>query len=470
MKYVSTRGEAPALDFADVLLRGLAADGGLYVPEEWPRWEPSQFASLAGLPYADAARRVMLPFVDGAIEEERLAEILDGAYETFHHPAIAPLVQLDPGLFVLELFHGPTLAFKDVAMQVLGRLMDHVLAERGRRATIVGATSGDTGGAAIEAFRGSERVDIFILYPHGRVSDVQRRQMTTPEEANVHAIAIDGNFDDCQTIVKGLFADHAFRERTALSAVNSINWARILAQVVYYVTSAVALGAPHRPVSFSVPTGNFGDVFAGYVAHRMGLPTDRLVVATNVNDILVRALDEGRYEVRGVVATQSPSMDIQISSNFERLLFEASGRDHAFIRQAMSSLKQSGAFTIGEAVLGRIGEKFSAVRVDEQACADTMARLHREAGYLPDPHTAIGIAAGAEAVASSEAPMVALATAHPAKFPDAVENATGVRPALPVWATDLAEKPERFEPMPADQRAVADHILSHARSTAFEVS
>ncbi len=469
MKYVSTRGEAPALDFADVLLTGLAPDGGLYVPDEWPRWEHSQFAALAGLPYADAARRVISPFVDGAIEEEALAEILDSAYQTFHHPAIAPLVQLDPGLFVLELFHGPTLAFKDVAMQVLGRLMDHVLKAHGRRATIVGATSGDTGGAAIEAFRGSERVDIFILYPHGRVSEVQRRQMTTPEEENVHAIAVDGNFDDCQTIVKSLFADRGFRERVSLSAVNSINWARIVAQVVYYVTSAVALGGPHRPVSFSVPTGNFGDVFAGYVAERMGLPIDRLVVATNVNDILVRALEDGRYEMRGVVATQSPSMDIQISSNFERLLFEASGRDASSIRQAMASLKQSGAFPIGDAVLGRIDERFSALRVDEQACADTIARVHREAGYLADPHTAIGIAAGAEAAARSEAPMISLATAHPAKFPDAVEKASGVRPALPVWATDLTEKPERFEPLPADERAVADHILKHIR-TPSEVS
>jgi threonine synthase len=465
VRYVSTRGHASAPDFAEAMLAGLAADGGLYVPESWPRLGPEEIAGLAGLSYAEAAGRVIAPFVGAAIDADALRDMIAEAYAQFRHPAVAPLVQIAPNDFVLELSHGPSLAFKDVAMLLLARLMDLVLAGRGGRATIVGATSGDTGGAAIEAFRGRERVDVFILYPHGRVSDVQRRQMTTPLEDNVHAIAVEGTFDDCQAIVKGLFADEAFRRRVALSGVNSINWARIVAQVVYYFTSAVALGAPHRPVSFSVPTGNFGDIFAGWVARRMGLPVERLVVATNVNDILARALADGRYEVRAVIPTTSPSMDIQVSSNFERLLFEASGRDAAAVGRWMDGLRQSGAFAIDPATLQAIGGVFSAVRVDEEACAATMGGLQRGAGYLADPHTAIGIAAARLAPRDPATPMIALSTAHPAKFPDAVAAATGIRPALPDWLADLGERPERYDVLPADRDVIARHILQTTRVT-----
>ena len=346
MQYVSTRGEAPPLGFIDVTLAGLARDGGLYVPESWPRLSPQTIAGFAGRPYAEVAVEVIRPFVGNTISEADLSRMAREAYGTFRHPAVVPLTQLGAGSFLLELFHGPTLAFKDVAMQLLARLMDHALAARGERTTIVVATSGDTGGAAVEAFRGRSRADLFVLFPAGRVSDVQRRMMTTAADDNVHALAIDGTFDDCQAIVKGLFNHHAFRDRVRLSGVNSINWARIVAQTVYYFTAAAALGAPHRKVAFTVPTGNFGDVFAGYVAERMGLPVDRLVVATNVNDILARTLATGTYEPREVVATSSPSMDIQISSNFERLLFEAYGRDGKAVRGLMASLAQSRSFSV----------------------------------------------------------------------------------------------------------------------------
>ncbi|MEJ8571767.1 threonine synthase [Microbaculum marinum] len=463
MKYVSTRGQAPALDFSDVLLTGLAADGGLYVPETWPSLSQGEISALAGLDYADAAQRIIAPFVGEAIEAGALRQMLHDAYGQFRHPAVAPLVQSSPNGWILELFHGPTLAFKDVAMLLLARLMDHVLAERGGRATIVGATSGDTGGAAIEAFRGLERVDVYILYPHGRVSDVQRRQMTTAREDNVHALALDGTFDDCQAIVKGLFGDEGFRSRVTLSGVNSINWARIVAQVVYYFTSAVALGAPSRPVSFAVPTGNFGDIFAGYVASRMGLDIERLVVATNVNDILARTLDTGRYEVRSVVPTSSPSMDIQVSSNFERLLFEASGRDSDAVARWMDGLRQSGSFTIDHATLAAIRERFDAVSVDENACGTTIRDMLASGGYLADPHTAIGLAAARRHGNDPATPMITLSTAHPAKFPDAVEAAAGVRPALPDWLSDLHEREETFTRLPADQAAVASHIVSTTR-------
>ncbi|HOV04566.1 MAG TPA: threonine synthase, partial [Kaistiaceae bacterium] len=354
MKYVSTRGNAPKLGFADVLLAALARDGGLYVPESWPQLAPEEIADLAGRPYAEVAFRVIQPFVGGEIADADLKRMIDEAYATFRHPAVTPLVQVGPNDWLLELFHGPTLAFKDVAMQLLARLMDHVLAARGARATIVGATSGDTGGAAMEAFRGRAATDVFILHPHERVSPVQRRQMTTLGDPNVHALALKGNFDDCQAQVKAMFNHHAFRDRLHLSGVNSINWARIVAQIVYYFTAAVALGAPRRPVAFTVPTGNFGDIFAGYVALRMGLPIARLVIATNVNDILARTLETGRYETRGVVATTSPSMDIQVSSNFERLLFEALGRDAASLRGLMASLAQSGRFDIPAPALAAI--------------------------------------------------------------------------------------------------------------------
>lgn len=463
MKYTSTRGEAPVLEFSDVLLQGLARDGGLYLPETWPEFDAGAIASFAGKSYQHVAFEVIRPFVGDAIAETDLKQMIDEAYKGFRHPAVAPLVQTGSNTFLLELFHGPTLAFKDVAMQLLGRMMDHVLTERGLRATIVGATSGDTGGAAIEAFRGRERTDIFILFPDGRVSNVQRRQMTTPSEANVHALALTSNFDDCQAIVKGMFNHFAFRDRVALSGVNSINWARILAQIVYYFVAGAALGAPHRKVSFTVPTGNFGDIFAGYAAMKMGLPVEKLVVATNVNDILARTLETGRYEKRGVAATISPSMDIQISSNFERLLSEAYGRDGAAVRQLMNQLNQSGSFEIEAGPLSAIRSVFAAGRCDEQQTSDTIASVWREAGYLLDPHTAIGVHVAAQHQDDST-PMVVLGTAHPAKFPDAVEKASGVRPDLPGSLKDMMHADERQQVLAADQGAVEDHIEAHARA------
>jgi len=464
VRYVSTRGEAPPLNFVDVTLAGLARDGGLYVPEAWPSLMPQTIAGFAGKPYAEVAVDVIKPFVGDAIDAADLSRMAREAYGAFRHPAVAPLVQLADNRFVLELFHGPTLAFKDLAMQFLGRLMDHALARRGERTTIVVATSGDTGGAAVEAFRGRSHADVIVLYPDGRVSDVQRKMMTTPEDANVHALAIDGTFDDCQNIVKGLFNHHAFRDRVRLSGVNSINFARIVAQVVYYFTAAVALGAPHRKVAFTVPTGNFGDIFAGYVASRMGLPVDRLIVATNVNDILVRTLASGTYEPRGVQPTMSPSMDIQISSNFERLLFDANGRDPAAIRALMASLDQSRTFTIKANALAAIRGMFSAARADEQETAATIRTLKREADYIADPHTAVAIAVAEKEAHDPSVPMVVLSTAHPAKFPDAVEKACGVRPALPDWLGGLNEKPERQTRLPANQAAVEKFILSVSRA------
>ena len=464
MRYISTRGEAPALGFIDVTLAGLARDGGLYMPESWPVLSAEQIAALAGRPYAEVACEVVRPFVGGTIPDADLARMAHDAYGTFRHPAVAPLTQISPGTFVLELFHGPTLAFKDLAMQFLSRLMDYALVQRGERSTIVVATSGDTGGAAVEAFRGSNQVDVIALYPHGRISDVQRRMMTTPTEQNVNALAIEGTFDDCQAIVKGLFNHHAFRDRVRLSGVNSINWARIVAQVVYYFTAAVALGAPHRKVGFTVPTGNFGDVFAGYVAARMGLPVERLVVATNVNDILVRTLETGTYEVRGVTATASPSMDIQVSSNFERLLFDASGRDPVTVRALMGSLMQSGRFTIALDALAEIRSRFTAARADENETAATIRTMHKEAGYLIDPHTAVAIAVAEKENRDPTVPMVVLSTAHPAKFPAAVESASGIKPELPDWLGDLNTRTERVSVLPSEQGAIERFILAASRA------
>jgi len=464
LRYISTRGEAPDLSFIDVTLAGLARDGGLYVPESWPFFSSDQIAALAGRPYAEVACEVIRPFVGGTIADADLSRMAREAYGGFRHPAVAPMTQLDPKTFLLELFHGPTLAFKDLAMQLLARLMDHALAARHERATIVVATSGDTGGAAVEAFRGSAQVDLIALYPHGRISEVQRRMMTTPREGNVHAVAIEGTFDDCQAIVKGLFNHHAFRDRVRLSGVNSINWARIVAQVVYYFTAAVALGAPHRKVAFTVPTGNFGDVFAGYVAARMGLPIERLVVATNVNDILARTLASGTYEVREVTPTASPSMDIQVSSNFERLLFDAYGRDPVPVRALMGSLAQSGRFSIASAALAQIRARFSADRADEDETAATIRTVRKEAGYLLDPHTAVAVAVAEKERRDGAAPMVVLSTAHPAKFPDAVRAACGITPELPDWLGDLGTRPERITVLPNDQGAVERFIsaASHA--------
>jgi len=409
------------------------------------------------------AADVIQPFTGGTIAHADLLAMSRAAYATFGHEAVTPLVQIEPGVFVLELFHGPTLAFKDVAMQLLARLMDHVLRKRGGRVTIVGATSGDTGGAAIEAFRGRSRADVVILFPEGRVSDVQRRMMTTPTEANVHAIAIKGTFDDCQALVKGMFNDHAFRDRVALSGVNSINWARIVAQVTYYFAAAVALGAPHRAVSFTVPTGNFGDVFAGYAAKRMGLSIDRLGIASNANDILPRAHETGVYDMRGVIATSSPSMDIQVSSNFERYLFEANGRDAAAVRGQMQSLAQSGRFEVG-AALEPWRRDFETAAASEAEVADAVRGVREASGYLMDPHTACGYVALGKAKHRGKAPDVVLSTAHPAKFPDAMEAITGTRPALPVRLSGLMTAPERFVVLENDLAAVRSYVEGQARA------
>ncbi len=464
MHYISTRAEAPPLGFVDVMLAGLARDGGLYVPETWPQLDASSVAGFAGRPYAEVAVEVIRPFVGDAIPVHDLARMAREAYGNFRHPAVAPLVQYGVNEFLLELFHGPTLAFKDLAMQLLGRLMDHALASRGERTTIVVATSGDTGGAAVEAFRGGARSDVFVLFPAGRISDVQRRMMTTAEDDNVHALAIEGTFDDCQAIVKGLFNHHAFRDKVRLSGVNSINFARIVAQVVYYFTAAVALGSPHRKLAFTVPTGNFGDVYAGYVASRMGLPLDRLVIATNVNDILARTLATGSYEPRGVVATSAPSMDIQVASNFERALFEAYGRDGKAVRTLMASLAQSRRFALSARALASLRTVFSAERADEAETAAAIRTTLRETGRFIDPHTAVGVAVAEKEARDPSIPMVVLATAHAAKFPDAVEAACGHRPPLPDWLADLDSRPERITTFAVDERAVEQHILSTSRA------
>jgi threonine synthase len=463
--HVSTRGEAPAISFTDALLAGLARDGGLYVPERWPALSRDAIAAFAGSRYAEVAKAVMGALVDGEIAAPDLGRMIAAAYAPFRHPSVAPLVQIGDNLFVLELFHGPTLAFKDVAMRLLAQLMDHALKARGGRATIVGATSGDTGSAAVDAFTGLDQVDVFILFPHGRVSDVQRRQMTTVDAANVQAIAVDGTFDDCQALVKAMFNHAGFRDELQLSGVNSINWARVAAQAVYYFTAAVALGSPHRPVSFSVPTGNFGDILAGWAAKRMGLPVEQLMIGTNANDILARTLGSGSYEIKGVQPTTSPSMDIQISSNFERLLFEAYGRDGGAIRRLMANLNQSHAFMIDAQPLSRIREEFSARAVNEDSVVAEMAETYRTTGYVLDPHSAVGTRAGRALLNESpETPVVALSTAHPAKFPDAVERATGVRPALPPHMADLMERKESFTVLPNDQAAVERFIRERARA------
>jgi len=464
MRYVSTRGEAPSLDFVDVMLAGLARDGGLYVPERWPVLDRASIESFAGKPYAEVAVEVIRPFVGDGITQADLARMTREAYGDFHHPAVAPLTELNPNLFVLELFHGPTLAFKDLAMQLVARLMDHVLHQRAERTTIVVATSGDTGGAAIEAFRGRAQTDVVVLFPQGRISDVQRRMMTTAPETNVHALAIEGTFDDCQALVKAMFNHHAFRDRVRLSGVNSINWARVVAQAVYYFTAAVALGGPHRKIAFTVPTGNFGDVYAGYVAFRMGLPIDRLVVATNVNDILVRTFATGAYEIRDVVATSSPSMDIQVSSNFERLLFDAYGRDAPAVRALMGSLAQSGRFMVSAQALKELRSLFTADRADEQECAAEIRAWMREADYCVDPHTAVALAVAEKETRDPSVPMVVLSTAHPAKFPDAVKAACGLVPVLPDRLADLAKRKERVTVLPADQAAVERYVTSVSRA------
>jgi len=464
MRYISTRGEAPSLDFVDVMLAGLARDGGLYVPERWPTIDRATVGKLAGKPYAEVAVEVIRPFVGDGIAEADLARMAREAYGSFRHPAVAPLTQLDPSLFVLELFHGPTLAFKDLAMQFVARLMDHVLHQRAERTTIVVATSGDTGGAAVEAFRGRAQVDVVVLFPQGRISEVQRRMMSTVPDSNVHALAIEGTFDDCQALVKAMFNHHAFRDRVRLSGVNSINWARVAIQVVYYFTAAVALGAPHRRIAFTVPTGNFGDVYAGYVASRMGLPIDRLVVATNVNDILVRTFATGTYEIRDVIATTSPSMDIQVSSNFERLLFDAYGRDAQAVRALMASLAQHRRFVLSASAIKELRSLFTTDRADEQESAAEIRAWVREADYCVDPHTAVALAVAEKEKRDPSVPMVVLSTAHPAKFPDAVKAACGVTPALPDTFADLGHRNERIVVLPADQTAVERYVTSVSRA------
>jgi threonine synthase len=465
LQYISTRGEAPRLGFEDVLLAGLARDGGLYMPVAWPSIAPQTIADFAGRPFAEVAADLIEPFVGQELARKDLITLTRAAYQRFSHPAVTPLRQIDRSLWVLELFHGPTLAFKDVAMQLLARLMDHVLARRGQRVTIVAATSGDTGGAAIEAFRGLRHATVVVLFPQGRISEVQRRMMTTPAEVNVNALAIEGTFDDCQALIKAMFNDLAFRDRLRLAAVNSINWVRIVAQLTYYFVAAAALGAPARRVAFSVPTGNFGDVFAGYSAKAMGLPAEPLVIATNENDILQRAWSTGLYELGEVVATSSPSMDIQVSSNFERFLFEASGRDPAFVTGKMRSLEQSRSVGLGEAMLP-YREAFIAARVDEAAVGACIRRVKAESGYLLEPHSACAVVAARRTQTSKtqHIPQIALATAHPAKFPDSLAAITGERPALPDRLRALMSEPERITTLPKDLGAVERFVARCAKA------
>ena len=457
MRYVSTRGRAEVLDFAQAMMTGLARDGGLYLPETIPTLSAEQIAALEGLPYEEAALRVIAPFVGDSFSQDELSGAIARAYAGFDHVARAPLVQLAPGHHLLELFHGPTIAFKDFAMQLIGQLFQMALAKSGQRVTILGATSGDTGSAAIEAFKGLPNVDVFIMYPHGRVSAVQRRQMTTPDDANVHALAVDGTFDDCQARLKDLFNDHAFRDAVGLAGVNSINWARVLAQIVYYFTGAVSLGAPGRAVDFTVPTGNFGDIFAGSIAKAMGLPIGRLVVATNQNDILHRALSTGEYRVGTVAPSISPSMDIQVSSNFERALWLAYGRDGAAVSQLMDELK-SGGFAISQGALQALRETFASGRMSEEETSAMIATIRAETGQVICPHTAVGVAVARQNLRPG-VPMITLATAHPAKFPDAVQAAIGLRPDLPPQMAGLFQRAERSTRVENDAEKLKSLIL-----------
>jgi threonine synthase len=449
--------------FEDALFAGLAPDGGLYLPERWTRLDRDELAALHGASYQEIAARVLAPFVGDDLSEAELRELIARAYAGFDHVAIAPLTQLGPNDWLLELFHGPTLAFKDIALQLLGLLFEHFLARRERAITIVGATSGDTGSAAIAACAGRARMAVVILHPHGRISEVQRRQMTTVTATNVHNVAIEGTFDDCQALVKAMFNDAAFRTRLNLAAINSINWGRIMAQAVYYVSAALALGGPWRKVAFAVPTGNFGDVYAGYVAHKTGLPLAQLIVGTNRNDILARFFESGTYSAGAVAPTMSPSMDIQVASNFERLLYDLYEGDGAAVTRLLGA---HGRIQVSDDALARAREMFDAARVDEEATAATMAEVRQATGELVDPHTAVGICAGRIRRLDPKVPLVALATAHPAKFPDAVHKATGVRPALPDRLANLYERPERCAVLPNDLPAVQRHIQELVMETA----
>jgi threonine synthase len=459
LQYISTRhGSAQSeqpLGFEDIMLAGLARDGGLYLPAEWPQFSKAEIAALRGKPYVEVAFQVMRPFVGGTFDEATFRRLIGEAYASFETPEVAPLKPLgDGGLHLLELFHGPTLAFKDVALQLLGRMLDHTLQKRGQHATIVGATSGDTGSAAIEAVRDRRTIDIFMLHPRGRVSEVQRRQMTTVLAPNVHNIAIQGTFDDCQDLAKACFNDLAFRDRHALTAVNSINFARVMAQIVYYFWAALKLGAPDRPVAFTVPSGNFGNVYAGYAARQMGLPVSHFVIATNTNDILARFLESGSMTMSGVVPTFSPSMDIQVSSNFERLLFDLYGRDGKALGDAMVAFRRTGTLAVGGNALGGVRALFDAGRVDDAGTLAAIADCSRRFGEVIDPHTAVGYAVAQQHRRDAAVPMVVLATAHPAKFPDAVQKAIGTRPALPARLADLLDRTERVEGLANDAAAL----------------
>ena len=466
MRYVSTRGGVGPCSFEEALFAGLAGDGGLYLPERWPRVEREEIAAFQGASYQEIAARVLAPFVGDDLGEAELGDLIARAYAGFDHVAIAPLRQLGPNEWLLELFHGPTLAFKDIALQLLGLLFEHFLARRERAITIVGATSGDTGSAAIQACAGRARMTIVILHPRGRISEVQRRQMTTVTAENAHNIAIEGTFDDCQALVKAMFADSAFRSRLNLAAINSINWGRIMAQAVYYMSAALALGGPWRRISFAVPTGNFGDVYAGYVAHRMGLPIDQLIVATNRNDILARFFASGTYSAGEVAPTMSPSMDIQVASNFERLLYDLCARDGAEVARLLGKFAAHSSLKVSGDALGRARELFDAARVDEDATVSTMAEVLGTTGQLLDPHTAVGIRAGRARRLDPKIPLIALATAHPAKFPDAVAKATGIQPELPERVADLFERPERCTVLSNDLAAVQRHIQELVMETA----
>jgi len=458
LRYISTRGGVQAAGFEEVLFAGLATDGGLYVPETWPALDRDHLASLQAASYQDVANYVLRPFVGDDIAPAELERLIEAAYSTFSHQAIAPVKQLAAGEWVMELFHGPTLAFKDVALQLLGLLFEHFLARRDGTITIVGATSGDTGSAAIATTAGRAHMRTVILHPKDRVSDVQRRQMTTVDAANIHNIAIEGSFDDCQALVKAMFNDQPFRQRQNLSAINSINWGRIMAQIVYYVTASLALGGPWRRMTFCVPSGNFGNVYAGYAAAKMGLPIEQLIVATNRNDILARFFESGMYSAGDVSPTISPSMDIQVSSNFERLLFDLCDRDGDRVRELMATFAEEKTFQVSGDALGQARELITAHRVDEAETLGVMAGCLEKTGEMVDPHTAVGLAAVDALEARPEAPVITLATAHPAKFPDAVEQATGIRPVLPRHLQDLMAKPERLTVLPNDLIAVQAHI------------
>jgi threonine synthase len=464
MRYISTRGDATPRNFSEILLAGLAPDGGLYMPESWPVFSADRWRSLRAESYPDLAAEVIAPFAEGAIDLTTLRVLCRDAYAHFDHPAIAPLREIEDGLFAMELFHGPTLAFKDMAMQLLGRLFDHVLANQDRPVTIVGATSGDTGSAAIEALAGRERINVVILHPDGRTSAVQRRQMTTVQAPNICNIAIDGTFDDCQDLVKAMFADAPFREEVGLSAVNSINWARIAAQIPYYVRAALALGAPDRPVSFAVPTGNFGNVLAAWAARKMGLPIAKLCIGSNRNDILTRFLTSNDMSVRQVQPSLSPSMDIQVSSNFERLLFELLDRDAQACSAIMQEFRKTGRMSVPQGVWEHAHAQISGLRLDDVETLAEMRSIYTRSLYQADPHTAIGIAAG-RAAREPGVPMVVAATAHPAKFPDAVVEATGIHPALPPHLADLFDRPERFDRHPNTLGVIQDAVRAHVART-----